>query len=170
MDTNRLRRLLSRCLSWQEFEGRPDGGERKFFKETQGSHMKPGVRGPADTREEESGRESFVQSGKCHQAVVERVWADMDDWFSMIGSDCELPGRAAEELQDAGFPIIPGPVAIDRLAGFSAAYDAAMASGNAADLKFASTTTRLYDFVNRGVEFDDVYVYPVYPAPSSGVS
>lgn len=83
----------------------------------------------------------------------------MDAWLSMIGSGCELPPDAAEELQNAGFTIIPGPVAIGRLAGFAAAYDAAMVSGNADDLKVASTTTRLYDFVNRSVEFDNLYLY-----------
>lgn len=85
----------------------------------------------------------------------------MDDaWFSMIVSDCELPTYATDELQNAGFTIIPGPVPVDRLARFAAAHDAVMASGNAADLKVASTTTRLDDFVNRGVEFDDLYLYP----------
>ncbi|HSU58166.1 MAG TPA: alpha/beta hydrolase [Bryobacteraceae bacterium] len=77
-----------------------------------------------------------------------------------MASEDEFPASAAEELQHAGFTIIPGPIAVDLLAGFAAAYDAAMASGDAPDLKVASTTTRLYDFVNRGVEFDDLYLYP----------
>jgi hypothetical protein len=50
-------------------------------------------------------------------------------------------------------------VPAERLPRFAAAYDAAMQSGNEADLKVASTTRRMYDFVNRGAEFDDAYVY-----------
>lgn len=67
----------------------------------------------------------------------------MDGWFGMIDSGCELPAHAIEELQNAGFTSIPGPVAIDRLAGLVAAYDAAMVSGNATDLKFAANTVNL---------------------------
>jgi hypothetical protein len=84
----------------------------------------------------------------------------MDDWFSMISAGCQLSAGAADELRDVGFVNIPGPVATNRLAQFATAYDAAMNSGNAADLKVASTTTRMYDFVNRGGEFDDLYIYP----------
>jgi hypothetical protein len=70
------------------------------------------------------------------------------------------PALAAKELRDAGFVVILGPVSAERLQRFAAAYDAAMQSGNEADVKVARTTTRLYDFVNRGAEFDDLYVYP----------
>jgi hypothetical protein len=80
----------------------------------------------------------------------------MDDHFSEIGAGCQLPAATAQELRDRGFVVIPGPVPPERLARFAATYDTAMASGNAADLKVASTTTRLYDFVNRSSEFDDL--------------
>ena len=44
--------------------------------------------------------------------------------------------------------------------GLRRAYDAAVASAVADDVRVGSTTTRVNDFVNRGVEFDAVYVLP----------
>ncbi|SRR6266851_2177811 len=84
----------------------------------------------------------------------------MDEWFSMISAGRQLPALSAKELRDAGFVVIPGPVSAERLPQFAAAYDAAMDSGNGADVKVARTTTRMYDFVNRSAEFDDFYIYP----------
>ena len=84
----------------------------------------------------------------------------MDEWFDRISAGGQLPAFAARELEDAGFVVIPGPVPTERLTQFAAAYDAAMQAGNEEDLKVASTTTRLYDFVNRRAEFDDLYIYP----------
>ncbi|MGB9178884.1 MAG: phytanoyl-CoA dioxygenase family protein [Pyrinomonadaceae bacterium] len=64
-----------------------------------------------------------------------------------------------------GFVVIPGPVAPDRVAQLAAAYDAAVASASSDDLRVGSTTTRVNDFVNRGSEFDELYVYqPVLEA------
>ena len=40
------------------------------------------------------------------------------------------------------------------------AYDAGVASATGGDIRIRSTTTRVSDFVNRGTEFDDVYVFP----------
>jgi ectoine hydroxylase-related dioxygenase (phytanoyl-CoA dioxygenase family) len=40
------------------------------------------------------------------------------------------------------------------------AYDTAVASANDGDLKVGSTTTRVSDFVNRGADFDDLYMLP----------
>jgi hypothetical protein len=89
----------------------------------------------------------------------------MHDWFGMIGTGCELPASAVEDLRDVGFIIISGPVAPDRLAQLAAAYDAAVASASSADLAVGSTTTRVHDLVNRGSEFDELYVYrPVLEA------
>ena len=89
----------------------------------------------------------------------------MNDWFREIGSGCELPTGALQELLDSGFVIIPGPVAHDRLAQFAQAYDWAVASAVPPDLSVGSTTTRVHDCVNRGAEFDELYVYrPVLEA------
>jgi hypothetical protein len=83
----------------------------------------------------------------------------MSDWFTEIGAGCELPAGAAEELLDSGFVVIPGPVASKRLAQLARAYDAAVAGADPADVSVGSTTTRVHDFVNRGPEFDELYVY-----------
>ena len=41
----------------------------------------------------------------------------------------------------------------------SSAYDSIVASANAEDMHTGSTTTRVIDFVNRGDEFDSLYVF-----------
>jgi ectoine hydroxylase-related dioxygenase (phytanoyl-CoA dioxygenase family) len=89
----------------------------------------------------------------------------MRDWFSVIGAGRELSARAARDLRDDGFVVIPGPVAPEGLARLAAAYEAAVDSADSDDVSFGSTTTRVHDFVNRGPEFDALYVYrPVLEA------
>lgn len=89
----------------------------------------------------------------------------MRDWFSIIGTGCELSTSALQDLRDVGFVVIPGPLAPDRLAQLAAAYDSAVASASSDDLGIGSTTTRVHDLVNRGSEFDELYVYrPVLEA------
>jgi ectoine hydroxylase-related dioxygenase (phytanoyl-CoA dioxygenase family) len=83
----------------------------------------------------------------------------MHDWFSVIGAGRELSAGAARVLRDDGFVVIPGPVAPEGLARLAAAYDAAVDSADSDDVSFGSTTTRVHDFVNRGPEFDALYVY-----------
>jgi hypothetical protein len=46
---------------------------------------------------------------------------------------------------------------MDRLAD---AYIAILASATGNDLRVGSTSTKVSDFVTRGTEFDDVYVFP----------
>jgi ectoine hydroxylase-related dioxygenase (phytanoyl-CoA dioxygenase family) len=82
----------------------------------------------------------------------------MNDWFDEIGVGCELPAGAARALHDAGFVVIPDFVATERLAQLSDAYDLAVASAAAPDLHIGSSTTRVHDFVNRGADFDPLYV------------
>jgi len=62
------------------------------------------------------------------------------------------------ELLDRGFAIVPGPVRSHGLAQLSEAYDRAVASADPADVSRRSST-RVHDFVNRGPEFDCIYVY-----------
>src|SRR5215207_5584896 len=73
----------------------------------------------------------------------------MSDWFKELGSGRELPAGAARELLEAG----------GRLARLARAYDSAVAGANPADVSVGSTTTRVHDLVNRGPEFDELYVY-----------
>ena len=89
----------------------------------------------------------------------------MDDWFSIIDARCEMSEGAVQDLREVGFVVIPGPVATNRLPQFAAAYDSAVASAAADDLSEGSSTIRVNDFVNRGPEFDGLYVYqPVLAA------
>jgi len=89
----------------------------------------------------------------------------MDDWFSVIDARCELSADAIQELWDVGFVVIPGPLASDQLAQFAQAYDAAVLCAASDDVSIGRSTTRVNDFVNRGPEFDSLYVYqPVLDA------
>jgi len=84
----------------------------------------------------------------------------MFDWFSTLAAGTELPVGAASELQERGFVVLPGPVRSDRMELLADAYNAAVASATGDDIKIGSTSTRVNDFVNRGADFDDLYVFP----------
>ena len=64
------------------------------------------------------------------------------------------------ELQERGFVVIPGPQPPDRMERLASAYTAAVASATGDDIRMGSTSTRVSDFVNRGPEFDDLYIFP----------
>jgi ectoine hydroxylase-related dioxygenase (phytanoyl-CoA dioxygenase family) len=74
--------------------------------------------------------------------------------------DFELAAGASHELDEAGFTIIPGPVPAERLDDLRAAYDTAVDRAAPDDIKIGSSTTRVRDFVNRGAQFDALYVSP----------
>ena len=67
---------------------------------------------------------------------------------------------AVSELHERGFVVIPGPVPPDRMNRLISAYTTAVASATGDDIRIGSTSTRVSDFVNRGSEFDDLYVFP----------
>ena len=83
----------------------------------------------------------------------------MDDWFDRIAADSVLTSGIAKELHDVGFTVIQGAVASANLARLAAAYDASVSSADPTDVSIGSTTTRVHDFVNRGPDFDGLYVY-----------
>lgn len=83
----------------------------------------------------------------------------MDDWFSTIALDSELTTDAAQQLHDVGFIVVAGPVAPASLAQLAAAYDAAVSGAHPADVSIGSSTTRVHGLVNRGPDFDGLYVY-----------
>src|SRR4051812_263830 len=83
----------------------------------------------------------------------------MKDWFSVINIDCELSTNVIEELQTNGFVVIPDLIKPDALPQLSAAYNFAFASASADDKRIGSSTTRVDDFVNRGIEFDGLYTF-----------
>lgn len=66
---------------------------------------------------------------------------------------------APSELERKGFIVIPGPIAGGAWAKLTVAYDAVMSSATAPDLRVGSTSTRVTDVVNRGEEFDALYVF-----------
>ena len=84
----------------------------------------------------------------------------MSNPLRQIGSVFALSEVAARELRELGFVVIPGPVPVDGVARLAEAYDAAVGAAAPEDLSMGSTTTRVHDFVNRGVAFDDLYIHP----------
>jgi hypothetical protein len=72
----------------------------------------------------------------------------------------ELSAYACQELDETGFTVVPGPVATTDLARLAAAYDAVINSAEPEDVRVGSSTTRVRDFVNRGPEFDGLYLHP----------
>lgn len=84
----------------------------------------------------------------------------MNNYLNAAIDGFDLSAGACQELDDAGFTVIPGPVPAGNLAHLAAAYDAALTSAAPDDVKVGSTTTRVRDFVNRGPEFDTLYLHP----------
>jgi hypothetical protein len=82
-----------------------------------------------------------------------------DEAYQVIAAQCRLPADVAARLSDAGFALIQGPATPGGIERLSAAYDRAAATADAADVRVASST-RVTDFVNRGSEFDAIYVFP----------
>jgi hypothetical protein len=84
----------------------------------------------------------------------------LQDFMHAIMDGLELSADACRELDEAGFTVIPGPVRTQDLAELSAAYDAVINSADPDEVKVGSSTTRVKDFVNRGPEFDGLYLHP----------
>ena len=85
-----------------------------------------------------------------------------DDWHSIIASKTHLAPDAARELRDSGFVVIPGPVIPGGYEQLSDAYDRAVAKPTPSDVHTSRTgaSTRINNFVDRGPEFDNIYIYP----------
>jgi hypothetical protein len=83
----------------------------------------------------------------------------MSDWFSVLASGRELPIDAVSALQERGFVVLPGPVSSDRVGQLAIAFNAAVESARPDEVKIGSTSTRVSDFVNRGSEFDTLYLF-----------
>ncbi|HEX8906280.1 MAG TPA: hypothetical protein VF771_15635, partial [Longimicrobiaceae bacterium] len=84
----------------------------------------------------------------------------MTDPFAALAARTALAPDMAAALDERGFVVMPGPIAADALPRLQAAYDAAVAGADPADVGIGRTTTRVNDLVNRGPEFDDVYAWP----------
>src|SRR5262245_59968353 len=84
----------------------------------------------------------------------------MNGWFEAISATCELPAETGDELHQRGFTFLPGVLSRESVERLSDGYDTAVSSATDMDVKIGSTSTRVNDFVNRGKEFDALYVYP----------
>jgi Phytanoyl-CoA dioxygenase (PhyH) len=82
----------------------------------------------------------------------------MDDWYSVIAAESDLPMEGAQQLSDIGFLILQGFASEGDFARMSAAYDRAVLTADSGDVSIRSST-RVNDFVNRGPEFDGIYIY-----------
>jgi hypothetical protein len=82
-----------------------------------------------------------------------------DPWFDSIASSAALSNSELDALREEGFVVTQGPFRTAELAALSRAYDAAMIEADPSDVKEGSSTTRVQDFVNRGAEFDGVYLH-----------
>ena len=83
----------------------------------------------------------------------------MDDVFNIIATGKELRPTDARDLHERGFVVLSGPMPAEKMEKVSGAYDSIVALANADDVHTGSTTTRVNDFVNRGDEFDTLYVF-----------
>jgi hypothetical protein len=82
----------------------------------------------------------------------------MDDWYNVIAAESDLPPDAARQLRDLGFVVLPGPEIQGGWSRLSRAYDRAVSTADPSDVSIRSST-RVHDFVNRGPEFDGLYIY-----------
>ena len=82
----------------------------------------------------------------------------MDKWFREIAAKSDLPEDVARQLHDVGYVVIEGPVAHINCAQLAEAYDAAVLAAHPDDVRIRSST-RISDFVNRGSDFDGLYIY-----------
>jgi ectoine hydroxylase-related dioxygenase (phytanoyl-CoA dioxygenase family) len=89
--------------------------------------------------------------------------APTSDWHSIIAAESHhLPPDSARQLREIGFAVMPGPAIQGGCEQLSHAYDHAVATANPADVHIgrSRSSTRIDDFVNRGSEFDAIYIYP----------
>ena len=81
-----------------------------------------------------------------------------DEWFRQIAAQSDLPHNVAQQLSDLGYVVIEGPVAQAECGQLAQAYDAAVLAAHPDDVSVRSST-RVHDFVNRGPDFDEFYIY-----------
>jgi hypothetical protein len=84
----------------------------------------------------------------------------MDDVFNKIATGNELRSTEAHELHEHGFIVLSNLMSAGNIERVSRAYDSIVALANIDDVHTSSTTTRVTDFVNRGDEFDALYIFP----------
>lgn len=78
---------------------------------------------------------------------------------SAITTVTALRPTDVSDLQEHGFVVLRCPISVAEWDRVSRAYDEIVASASADDVHAGNTTTRVNDFVNRGDEFDALYVF-----------
>jgi hypothetical protein len=84
----------------------------------------------------------------------------MGKYLSSLAHGDDLGAVIRQRLHRVGYAVLDGPLTPVALRALSEAYDREVLQSHADDLKEGSSTTRVRDFVNRGPEFDLLYVYP----------
>jgi hypothetical protein len=87
----------------------------------------------------------------------ENVQADAQ--HRAISSSCALTPEQARRLDQVGFVVVPGPEVSGDPAALAMAYDRAVSSADPAGISVRSST-RVDAFVDRGREFDGIYLHP----------
>src|SRR5687767_3961641 len=82
----------------------------------------------------------------------------IDERYGAICAESHLPPDAARHLLNGGFVVMHGPTTPDDMPRLQDAYDRAVATADPNDVRVA-TSTRVTDVVNRGPEFDGIYIY-----------
>lgn len=82
------------------------------------------------------------------------------DWFNSIKAGSKISPHSLKDLQEAGFTVIPNLVESTDLAKITKSYDLVVKSAVSDDVRTGSSTTRINDFVNRGSDFDALYICP----------
>ena len=77
-----------------------------------------------------------------------------------VSARSELSRDAASELRELGFVVLRSSISSERIERLAIAYTDAVASATGDDVHIGSASTRVVDFVNRGPEFDDLYLFP----------
>jgi ectoine hydroxylase-related dioxygenase (phytanoyl-CoA dioxygenase family) len=90
---------------------------------------------------------------------------DQADCRNMLRARGAISASALQNLLDAGFIVISGPVAGERVAQLAAAYDSVIENAPSGDVSISRSTTRVHDLVNHGLLFDELYLFrPVIEA------
>ena len=82
----------------------------------------------------------------------------MDEWFKSIAVESDLAEDVALQLRDVGYVVIEEMGGHTKCAQLSEAYDTAVLAAHPDDVSIKSST-RIHDFVNRGPDFDELYIY-----------
>ena len=116
----------------------------------------------SNKRLERTRRERHLSLAGSSAALDESLMTLMNDWHSIIASESHLSPHTSGQLRDNGFVVLPGPVVAGGWEQLSHAYDRAIATADPSDIHTSrtGTSTRINNFVNRGSEFDSIYIYP----------